>query len=69
MNVPAVFDSRDLHCKKPYGALPCGEEWSLTCRPLSSEGFTHCSVIIRREFSCHQLEAEMPFTGFWEDRA
>lgn len=69
MNVPAVFDSRDLHCKKPYGALPCGEEWSLTCRPLSSEGFTHCSVIIRREFSCHQLETEMPFTGFWEDRA
>lgn len=69
MNVPAVFDSRDAHCKKPYGALPCGKAWSLTCRPLSSEGFTHCSVIIRREFAGHEMEAEMPFSGFWEDRA
>ena len=69
MNTPAVFDSRDSHCKKPYGALPCGEAWSLTCRPLSSEGFTHCSVIIRREFAGHELEAEMPFSHTWEDRA
>ena len=69
MNTPAVFDSRDARCKKPYGALPCGEAWSLTCRPLSSEGFTHCSVIIRREFAGHELEAEMPFSHTWEDRA
>lgn len=69
MNTPAVFDSRDAHCKKPYGALPCGEEWCLTCRPLSSEGFTHCSVIIRREFAGGEIEAEMPFSGFWDDRA
>lgn len=69
MNVPAVFDSRDAHCKKPYGALPCGKEWSLTCRPLSREGFTHCSVILRREFAGHEMEAEMPFSCFWEDRA
>ncbi len=69
MNVPAVFDSRDAHCKKPYGALPCGKEWSLTCRPLSQEGFTHCSVILRREFAGHEMEAEMPFSGFQEDRA
>ena len=69
MNTPAVFDSRDPFCKQPYGALPCGEEWSLTCRPLSQEGFTHCSVILRREFAGHQMEAEMPFSGLWEDRA
>ena len=69
MNTPAVFDSRDPQCKQPYGALPCGTEWSLTCRPLSCEGFTHCSVILRREFAGHQMEAEMPFSGFWEDRA
>ena len=69
MNVPAVFDSRDSFCKKPYGALPCGEAWTLTCRPLSCEGFTHCSVILRREFAGHQMEVEMPFSGFWEDRA
>ena len=69
MNVPAVFDSRDAHCKKPYGALPCGKAWSLTCRPLTSEGFTHCSVVLRREFAGHEMEAEMPFSGFWEDRA
>ncbi len=69
MNHPAVFDSRDLQYKKPYGALPCGKEWSLTCRPLASEGFTHCSVIILREFAGREIEAEMPFSGFWEDRA
>ena len=50
MNTPSVFDSRDPRYKQPYGALLCGKEWSLTCRPLSSEGFTHCSVVIRREF-------------------
>jgi len=64
-----VFDSRDPRCKQPYGALLCGKEWSLTCRPLASEGFTHCSVVIHREFANHQMEAEMPFTGFQEDRA
>lgn len=69
MNVSAVFDSRDAQYKKPYGALPCGKGWSLTCRPLAREGFTHCSVIIRREFAGHEMEAEMPFTGFQEDRA
>ncbi len=69
MNTPSVFDSRDTQCKKPYGALPCGKAWSLTCRPLAREGFTHCSVIIRREFAGHQMEAEMPFSGFQEDRA
>ncbi len=69
MNVPAVFDSRDALCKSPFGALICGEEFRLTCRPLASEGFTHCSVIIQREFAGHRLEVEMPFSGFWEDRA
>lgn len=69
MNVPAVFDSRDPHCKKPYGALPCGERCTLTCRPLASDGFTHCSVIIRREFAGHEMQVELPFSGFWEDRA
>ena len=69
MNTPSVFDSRDPRYKQPYGALLCGKEWSLTCRPLSSEGFTHCSVVIRREFAGHEMEAEMPFTGFQEDRA
>lgn len=69
MNVPAVFDSRDCHCKKPFGAVACGEELTLTCRPLSKEDFTHCSVILKREFAGHQMEVEMPFSGFWEDRA
>ena len=69
MNTPSVFDSRDPRYKQPYGALPCGKEWSLTCRPLASEGFTHCSVVIRREFAGHEMEAEMPFSGFQEDRA
>ncbi|MEY8389060.1 glycoside hydrolase family 13 protein [Oscillospiraceae bacterium 38-13] len=69
MNTPAVYDSRDPFCKKPYGALRCGETWTLTTRPLSSDGFTHCSVILHREFAGHQIEVELPFSGFWEDRA
>ena len=69
MNTSAVFDSRDSRCKKPYGALPCGKDWTLTCRPLASEGFTHCSVILRREFAGHEMEVEMPFRELWEDRA
>ena len=69
MNVPAVFDSRDPRCKQPFGAVACGEGVSLTCRPLCREGFTHCSVILCREFAGHQMEVEMPPAGFWEDRA
>lgn len=66
--IPAVFDSRDSHCKKPFGALACGDELTLTCRPLSAEGFTHCSVIFLREFAGQQLEVEMPFACLWRDR-
>jgi len=69
MNAPAVFDSRSPLYKTPFGAVACGEELSLTCRPLSIEGFTHCSLILHREFAGHQMEVEMPFSGFWEDRA
>lgn len=68
MNVPAVFDSRDPHYKKPFGAVACGEECFLACRPLSQEGFTHCSVILYQEFAGRKLEVEMPFSGVWKDR-
>lgn len=68
MNVPAVFDSRDSRYKKPFGALACGEELTLACRPLSTEDFTHCSVILYREFAGHQLEVELPFACRWNDR-
>lgn len=69
MNTPAVFDSRDPLCKKPFGALACGEGLTLTCRPLAQEGFTHCSLILFREFAGHQMEIEMPFSTLWQDRA
>lgn len=69
MNVPAVFDSRDPQCKKPFGAVVSGETLTLTCRPLAQEGFTHCAVILRQEFAERQNEIELPFTGFWMDRA
>ena len=69
MNEPAVFNSRDPQYKQPYGALACGEELTLTCRPYSIEGFTHCALVVNREFAGRQMELEMPFTGFWDDRA
>lgn len=68
MNEPAIFDSRDPYCKKPFGALVCAETLTLTCRPLSREDFTHCSVILHREFAGYGREIELPFSGLWEDR-
>lgn len=68
MNTPAVFDSRDPYYKKPFGAMVCGETLSLTCRPLSQEDFTHCSVILHREFAGYGREIELPFSGVWKDR-
>lgn len=69
MSEPYVFDSRSQDFKTPFGAVTCGQSMTLTCRPLASEGFTHCAVIFRQEFSGVRQETELPFSYLQGDRA
>ena len=64
-----VFNSRSPLYKIPFGAVTCGEQVVLTCRPLAAEGFTHCSVLLTHEFAGKQQELELPFISIQEDRA
>ena len=41
----------------------------LCCRPLASEGFTHCAVHMKFEFSQSERTVDLSFSGFQEDRA
>lgn len=59
MSEPFVFDPRYGLCKSPFGAAACGTTVSLHCRPLASEGFTHCALVIHREFSGQCEEREL----------
>jgi len=59
MSEPFVYDSRCSLCKTPFGAVPCGAELTLHTRPLSGEGFTHCSLVLRSEFSDWETEREL----------
>jgi len=58
-----VFDPRDERYKAPFGAVPCGTRVSFTLRPLSSEGFTACTLLICREFAGVDEEYELPAMG------
>ena len=68
MSEPFVFDSRCTYCKEPFGAVPCGTLISFRCRPLSSEGFVRCTLVMRHEFAQHTQEVEMPSTGIEGER-
>lgn len=59
MSEPFVFDPRYGLCKSPFGAAACGTTVSLHCRPLASEGFTHCALVMHREFSGQCEEREL----------
>ena len=59
MSEPFVFDSRCTACKEPYGAVVCGENITLRCRPLRSEGFTHCVVVMKNDYTGETLEIEL----------
>ena len=48
MSEPFVFDPRCDLFKTPFGAAVCGQEVTFTCRPLTSEGFTHCALVLHR---------------------
>lgn len=68
MSEPFVFDSRCDACKTPYGAVVCGTEVTLRVRPLRREGFTHCALLARHEFSGHTEELLLTLSGTDEER-
>ena len=68
MSEPFVFDPRCELCKTPFGAAVCGQEVLFTCRPLASEGFTHCALVLHREFAGQSQEFELSPAGFLGDR-
>ena len=63
MSEPFVFDPRCDACKDPFGAVPCGTAVTFRCRPLASEGFTHCALVVFREFADVRQEQELHHHG------
>ena len=68
MSEPFVFDPRCILCKDPFGAVSCGTMVSFHCRPLAKEGFTHCALILRHEFSGRTQTIELAPTEAAADR-
>ena len=68
MSEPFVFDPRRDLCKEPFGAVPCGTAVTFHCRPLATEGFSHCALVLSCEFSGTQREQELPLEGFAGER-
>ena len=68
MSEPLVFNPRRGECKTPFGAVPCGGSVTFHCRPLASEGFDHCALILRGEFSATEAHIEFACDGPEGDR-
>ena len=68
MSEPFVFDPRCDACKDPFGAVPCGTAVTFRCRPLASEGFTHCALVLFHEFAGEIRELELTLEGPAGDR-
>ena len=64
MSEPFVFDPRCDLCKTPFGAVVCGTAVTFSCRPLRSEDFDHCALVLQGEFSGETREIELaPITA------
>ena len=63
-----VFNPRRSEYKTPFGAVPCGGSVTFHCRPLASEGFDHCALVLRGEFSATEAHIEFSCDGPEEDR-
>ena len=68
MSEPFVFDPRHDLCKTPFGAVPCGQSVTFHCRPLASEGFQHCAIVLLGEFSGSEAHIEFACGGPEGDR-
>ena len=45
------FDPRDLRCKSPFGAVPCGAAVTFCFRPERGAAITRCELIAHGEFA------------------
>ncbi len=68
MSEPFVYDSLCEECKQPFGAAACGTDVIFRVRPLTSEGFSHCALTVREEFSGRRCEREFSPAGTDGDR-
>ena len=68
MSEPFVFDTRCDLCKVPFGAVVCGREVTIHCRPMTCEGFSNCSIVLHSEFAKVWKEYELSVTGAAGDR-
>ena len=53
------FDSRDAHCKTPYGAVPCGTAVTLSLYPDAGEELARAVLVVREEFADAWKEIEL----------
>ncbi|MBR0283332.1 MAG: glycoside hydrolase family 13 protein, partial [Oscillibacter sp.] len=59
MSEPFVFDSRCTDCKDPFGAVLCGQNITLRCRPLAREGFTRCVLMMTNDYTGEKFATEL----------
>ena len=45
------FDPRDLRCKSPFGAVPCGAAVTFCFRPERGAAVTRCELLAHGEFA------------------
>ena len=50
-----TYDSKDIFCKTPYGAVSSGTTVTFTLRPLRSAHFTSGTLFARFEFLDNQI--------------
>ena len=65
-----LFDSRDLRCKTPYGAVPSGTTVQLTLRPYRTSAFSRAILTARFESRPRDevVHIFLPWTGLDGDR-
>lgn len=63
MAEPFVFDPRCTACKSPFGAVACGEPFTLHVRPLACENFNRCILVLHREFAATETEIDLTCDG------
>ena len=61
------FDSRDLACKSPFGAVPCGTRVQFCLRPEAGAAITRCELLAHAEFADHW--ETLPLEAAQEDGA
>ena len=55
-----IFDSRDLACKAPFGAVTCGRLITFRLYPPAEENIAAAWLVLYREFA--NMREEFPFS-------